>query len=50
MHETKVEQMMIDLERNDEEVGVTLIDYQSYPLPLGPWMDGGWQQHHAPYL
>jgi hypothetical protein len=50
MHETRYEKMMVDLERNDEEVGVTNIDYQSYPFYPSPWLDGSWQQTHAPFL
>lgn len=49
-HANKVRDMMIDLERNDEEVGVTNIDFQAYPYAPSPWMDGQWQQTHAPYL
>lgn len=48
-HADKVRDMLIDLERNDEEVGVTLVDYQSLPF-AGPWADGQWQQTHAPFL
>jgi hypothetical protein len=49
-HANKVRDMLIDLERNDEEVGVTNIDYQLYPMAPSPWMDGGWEQRHAPFL
>lgn len=49
-HEARVANMFVDLERNDEEVGVTNIDYQSYPFYPAPWMDGAWQQSHAPFL
>jgi len=49
-HGNKVKEMMIDLERNDEEVGVSLIDFQQYPYYPSPWFDGGWQQTHAPFL
>jgi len=49
-HAGKVRDMLIDLERNDEEVGVSLIDYQVYPYAPAPWLDGQWQQQHAPYL
>lgn len=49
-HADKVRDMLIDLERNDEEVGVTNIDFQIYPYAPSPWMDGQWQQTHAPYL
>ena len=49
-HEEKVREMLIDLERNDEEVGVSNIDYEMYPFAPAPWMDGGWQQRHSPWL
>ena len=49
-HGNKVKDMMIDLQRNDEEVGVSLIDFQQYPYYPSPWFDGSWQQTHAPYL
>lgn len=50
MHETRVTNMLIDLERNDEEVGVTNVTYQTYPLYPAPFLDGSWQQSHAPFL
>ena len=50
MHETRATQMIWDLERNDEEIGVTLIDYQQYPFYPAPWLDGSWQATHAPFL
>lgn len=49
-HGNKVRDMLIDLERNDEEVGVTNIDFQAYPYAPSPWQDGRWQQTHAPFL
>lgn len=49
-HGSKAERMMVDLERNDEEVGISLIDYEIYPFAPAPWMDGQWQQNHSPYL
>jgi hypothetical protein len=49
-HQTKYMNMLVDLERNDEEVGVSLIDYEIYPYAPAPWMDGQWQQTHAPFL
>ncbi len=49
-HETRVQNMFVDLERNDEEVGVSLIDYQNFPLYPAPWLDGSWQSTHAPFL
>lgn len=50
MHETRAMGMIYDLERNDEEVGVSNVNYQEYPFYPAPWMDGGWQQSHAPFL
>jgi len=49
MHETKVEMMMVDLERNDEEIGVSNLEYEDWPY-MGPWMDGSWRQRHAPFM
>jgi len=49
-HQDKSQQLIWDLERNDEEVGVTNITYQTYPLYPAPWLTGSWQQSHAPFL
>jgi hypothetical protein len=49
-HRNKVNDMLVDLERNDEEVGVTLLNYQVFPMFPAPWMTGQWQQTHAPFL
>jgi hypothetical protein len=49
-HQSRLNDMMVDLERNDEEVGVSLIDYEIYPYAPAPWLTGEWQQTHAPYL
>lgn len=49
-HAAKVEKMMVDLERNDEEVGVSNISYELYPLYPAPWNDSRWQQSHSPFL
>jgi hypothetical protein len=48
-HREKARDMVIDLERNDEEVGVTNITYQNFPMYPSPWMTGQWQQTHAPF-
>ncbi len=50
MHETKAMSLIWDLERNDEEVGVTNVTYQEYPFYPAPWLDGSWQASHAPFL
>jgi hypothetical protein len=50
MHNSRFENMMVDLERNDEEIGVTRVDYKSYPFYPAPWLDGNWQQQHSPFL
>ncbi len=50
MHATKAEMLLWDLERNDEEIGVTNVTYQSYPMYPAPWLDGSWQASHAPFL
>lgn len=47
-HAEKAERLLWDLERNDEEIGVTNISYRDYPMAPAPWMTGEWQQHHAP--
>jgi len=49
-HEERAQQMQWDLMRNDEEVGVTNIDYQQYPMAPAPWLDGSWQASHAPFM
>lgn len=49
-HGSKAEIMIEELERNDEEVGVTNIEFQEYPYAPSPWMTGQWQQTHAPFL
>lgn len=49
MHTAKYLDMLIDLEANDENVGVTRVFYQDWPF-AGPWEDGNWQQRHAPFL
>jgi hypothetical protein len=49
-HANKVDRMLIDLERNDEEIGVTNLAYENYPMAPAPWMDGRWQQTHSPFL
>ena len=49
-HETRYENMMVDAERNDEEVGVSRISYKEYPFYPAPWLDGSWQQTHAPFI
>ena len=49
-HYDRVRDMLIDMERNDEEIGVSNIDYEIYPYAPAPWMTGEWQQTHAPFL
>jgi len=49
-HAKRLEDMMVDLMRNDEEVGVSLIDYEIYPYAPAPWQTGEWQQTHSPFL
>ena len=48
MHNTRYENMMVDLERNDDEVDVQSISYENYGMMNAPWLDGRWQQRHAP--
>jgi hypothetical protein len=50
MHQGNVTDMLIDLERNDQEIGLSNITYQEYPMAIGPWMDGSFRQTHAPVL
>ena len=50
MHEARAERLLNDLERNDNEVSETNITYQDFPFYPAPWLDGRWQQSHAPFL
>lgn len=50
VHAAKARELVDDLERNDEEVGVTNVDYQMFPFYPAPWYTGQWQQEHAPFL
>lgn len=48
-HEVRAERMLADMERNDEEIGVTNVAYQQYPMAPAPWLDGSYRQTHAPF-
>lgn len=48
MHEARVFDLMIDLEREDESTGISLITYKDMDMAPAPWMTGSWQQSHAP--
>lgn len=48
-HRERYEQMMIDFETNDQNIGVSNITYDDFPF-AGPWADGRWMQSHAPFL
>lgn len=50
MHDVRVDHMLNELERNDEEVGVSNITYETYPLYPAPWATGSWQASHAPFM
>ena len=50
MHEARAEKMIWDMERNDEEVGVSNISYEQYPWAPAPWQTGSWQASHAPFF
>lgn len=50
MHDSRAETMLNVLERNDEEVGLSNITYEQYPMSPAPWDTGSWQQSHAPFL
>jgi len=49
-HMRRYEYMLVDLERNDEEIGVSNVSYQNYPFYPAPWLDASWQQRHAPFI
>lgn len=50
MHDERCEVLINDMERNDEEVGLTRISYEQLEQILAPWNDSSWQQVHSPYL
>lgn len=50
LHESRKLDMIYDLERNDQNVSVSRVDYKAWPMAPAPWMDGAWQQTHAPFL
>lgn len=50
VHDVRAEHFLNELERNDEEVGVSNVTFESYPMFAAPWATGSWQQHHAPFL
>lgn len=50
IHDARCEVLINDMERNDEEVGLTRISYEQLEQILAPWNDSSWQQVHAPYL
>jgi hypothetical protein len=49
-HQIKAEGLLNDMERNDEEVGLTNISYEQLEQILAPWDTGKWRASHAPYL
>lgn len=50
LHYGRAMDLIEDMERNDQEVGQSRVDYQQYPMSPSPWLDGSWQQTHAPFL
>ena len=50
MHDERCEVLINDMERNDEEVGLTRISYEQLEQILEPWDTGKWRQEHAQYL
>lgn len=48
-HRERYEQMMVDFENNDQNIGISNITFGDYPF-AGPWADGRWMQSHAPWL
>lgn len=49
-HKAESERLINDLERNDEEVGLSDLWYNAYPFYPAPWETGQWQQTHAPWI
>ena len=50
MHDRRATELIWDMERNDQEVAIEAITYQTYEFYPAPWVDGNWQQSHAPFL
>ena len=50
LHDKRCEQLLDDMQRNDEELSLSNIWYESYPLYPAPWADGSYQAHHAPFM
>ncbi len=50
MHDERCERLLNDMERNDEEVGISNVTYQEMELIAAPWNTGSWMQRHSPYL
>jgi hypothetical protein len=48
-HRERYENLIVDLEVNDENIGITRLTYEDWPF-AGPWNDGHWQATHAPFL
>ncbi len=48
-HRERYEQMFVDFENNDQNIGVSNITYNDFPY-AGPWADGRWMQSHSPFL
>lgn len=50
IHDARCEVLLNDMERNDEEVGLTRISYEQLEQILAPWDTGKWRQEHGPYM
>ena len=48
-HHEISETMIEDLLVNDQNIGISNITWAQWPY-AGPWADGDWQRHHAPFL
>ncbi len=50
MHDARCEVLLNDMERNDNEIGDIMVNYQEMELAAAPWNTGSWRQRHSPYL
>ncbi len=49
-HRERYEDMMIEFENNDQNIGENKITYEDWPYGGGVWDTGSWRQHHGPLL
>lgn len=51
MHRAVWSDLLVDLDANDQNLNLTGLEWQNWPYYAGvPWMDGSWQQRHAPVM